>query len=160
MKARDCIRLISVLALLAFGFFSVGCGAEEKALEYTAACTTTRLVAGYWHVAFKCENGECLSGTDTYLVSQGTSDRTAVTAEIVDSTLPDDIGTVFEGKLCGSVFTFSATNPGNDESGSWTFTDTSHMTKTSTYGGGTYTCTGNGTASPLPFPDPIVCLGP
>jgi hypothetical protein len=160
MKARDCIRLISVSALLAIGFFSVGCGGEEKASEYTLACNTTLRVAGYWHVAFKCENGECLAGTDTYLVSQGTSDLTTVSAEIVDSTLLGDIGTVFEGELCGSVFTFSATDPGNDEAGSWTFTDTSHMTKTTTYDGGTYTCTGYGTANPLPYPDPIVCLGP
>jgi hypothetical protein len=126
-------------------------------MEYTAACTTTLVVAGYWNVAFKCENDECVTGSDTYLVSQELSDLTTVSAEIMDSTLPGDIGVVFEGELCGNVFTFSATEPGNDENGTWTFSDMQHFTKTTTFGGGTHTCTGHGTAPPLPLPAPYFC---
>lgn len=160
MKARTHIRLISAWALLALGFFSIGCGTEEKALEYTAACSTILAVAGDWNVAFKCVNDECVSARDRYEVTQDLSDLTQVTAEIVDSELPGDIGVVFEGKLCGSVFTFSATNPGNDESGSWTFSDTQNFTKETTFGAGTHTCIGAGTKPPLPLPDPVPCFGP
>jgi hypothetical protein len=158
MKKRDFIRLISVLALPAIVFLSVGCAGEEQALEYTAACNTILTVAGTWNAAFRCDNDECVAGEDTYLVSQDLSDLTTVTAEITASTLEGDVGVIFEGKLCGSVFTFSATNPGNDEAGSWTFSDANSFTKSTTFGGGANTCIGAGTKPPLPLPTPFVCL--
>ncbi|MGD2215772.1 MAG: hypothetical protein PVJ64_03405 [Gemmatimonadales bacterium] len=149
-------RLLTVWIVLGLGTALLSC-ANEESMEFTALCSTTMFVAGYWNATFRCENGSCVAGNDRYLVSQELSDLTQVTAEIVASSLPSDVGVVFEGELCNDVFTWEATNPGNDESGSWTFVDLEHFTKTSTFDNEQYTCVGQGTKEPLPLPAEFFC---
>lgn len=149
-------RLVQVWAVLGLGAAGLGC-ANEQSMEFTAVCRTTMHVAGYWAGAFRCENGSCITGRDRFDVQQDLSDLTQVTVEIVDSSLPGDIGVIMEGELCGNVFTWSVTDPGNDESGTWTFTDLQHFTKTSTFDDGAYTCVGQGTKAPLPLPPDYFC---
>jgi len=149
-------RLIPICCVLGLGAAGLSCAGEES-LEFTAVCSTTMYVAGHWNGTFRCENGSCVTGRDRFLVTQELSDLTEVTAEIVASTLPGDVGTVLEGELCNDVFTWSATNPGNDESGTWTFTDSQHFNKTSTFDNEEYTCVGQGTKEPLPLPPDYFC---
>jgi hypothetical protein len=81
-------------------------------------------------------------------------------AEIIDSDIPEDIGVVFEGDLCGNEFTFWADDPENDEAGTWIFSDNHNFTKNTTFNNGTHTCVGTGTKPPLPLPVAYICLGP
>ncbi|MGD2152930.1 MAG: hypothetical protein PVG79_06645 [Gemmatimonadales bacterium] len=111
-------------------------------MGFTAVCSMTIYVAGYWKGTFRCENGSCVTGRDRFLVSQEISDLTEVTVEIVASTLPGDVGTVFEGESCDDIFTWPATDPGNDASGTWTFSDGQHFNKTSTFDNKEYACDG------------------
>jgi hypothetical protein len=149
-------RLIPLWAVLGLGAAWLGCTGEQS-MAFTAVCSTTMNVAGYWAGSFRCENGDCITGSDRFNVQQEVSDLTQVTVEIVDSSLPDDIGVIMEGELCGNTFTWAVTDPGNDESGTWTFTDLQHFSKTSTFGNGQYTCVGQGTKSPLPLPPDYFC---
>ncbi len=156
MHKRLSARLIPVWAMLGLGVAGLGC-ANEGSMEFTALCSTTMFVAGHWNGTFRCENGSCVTGSDRFLVTQDLSDLTQVTAEIVASTLPGDVGVVLEGELCNDVFTWEATNPGNDESGTWTFSDTEHFSKTSSFDNEQYTCVGHGTKEPLPLPAEFFC---
>jgi hypothetical protein len=149
-------RPIRVWAVLGLGAAVLSC-ANEQSMEFTAVCSTTMFVAGYWNGTFRCDNGSCVTGNDRFLVTQELSDLTQVTAEIVASSLPGDVGAVLEGELCNDVFTWDATNPGNDEGGSWTFVDPQHFSKTSTFDNEAYTCVGQGTKEPLPLPAEFFC---
>lgn len=149
-------RLISLWTVLGLGATVLGC-ANEDSMEFTALCSTTMYVAGYWNGTFRCENGSCVTGSDRFLVTQELSDLTQVSAEIVASSIPSDVGVVLEGELCDNMFTWEATNPGNDESGQWTFVDAQHFEKTSTFDNEQYTCIGHGTQEPLPLPAEFFC---
>jgi len=154
------VRISCVFVILSFNYLFIGCDAKPQSQAFTAACNTTLAIGGVWNVAFKCENGDCIPGRDSYEVTQDLSDPTQVTAEIIDSTLSGDIGVIFEGDLCGMIFTFSAIDPSNDESGSWTFSDAQNFTKLTTFGGGQHTCIGTGTKPPFPLPADVICPVP
>jgi hypothetical protein len=126
----------------------------------TRACTTGLVVAGYCNMSFKCENDTCYTGEDRYEVEQDLSDLTRVTATIVASSLPGDVGVVFEGELCDTTFTSTASDPGNDEEGTWVFSDNQHLTKRTTFDNGEFTCVGIATKEPLPLAAPLACPVP